>query len=210
MYTLYHYYRSSCSYRVRIALNFKKLHCELKAIDLTQGQHNSPEYHEVNLQNTVPALVTPQGTLSQSVAILEYLEEMHPTPALLPQSLILRAKIRAFSQAIACEIHPLNNLRVLNYLRKNVQLEEGQVTAWYQHWVCLTFAVLEQQCNLTAGQYCFGHEVSLADVMLIPQIYNARRFHVDMMAFPLLSQIEKNCLDLPEFQAAHPDCYAHL
>ncbi len=204
-YTLYHYYRSSCSYRVRIALNLKNVPCQLHPIDLKVGEQHAAAYHQINPQDIVPALVTPNGILTQSLAIIEYLEECYPTPALLPQDSLLRAKVRAFAQAIACEVHPINNLRVLDYLRHDLHQPEATVQDWYQYWVKLTFATLEQISSNTAGIYTFGDTLSLADVALIPQIYNARRYNVDMALFPTLSKIEKNCLILPAFVQAHPD-----
>ena len=207
-YQLYHYFRSSCSYRVRIALNFKNLACEFHPIELRKNEQNKADYLDLNPQGIVPSLITPDGTLiTQSLAIIEYLEELHPTPALLPKNPELRAKIRAFAQAIACEVHPVNNLRVLNYLKNDLNINEPQVNLWYQHWVNLTFISLEKIAKLNAGDFCFGGIISLADLALIPQIYNARRYHTDMTAYPYLTQIEQNCLEHPAFQKAHPDNY---
>ncbi|MCX7122926.1 MAG: maleylacetoacetate isomerase [Gammaproteobacteria bacterium] len=209
MYKLYHYFRSSSSYRVRIALNLKKLPCQFHPIDLRVGEQLTPEYERINQQHIVPTLITPAGVaLNQSLAIIEYLEERYPTPALLPIQPELRAQIRAFACALACEIHPINNLRVLNYLKKTLHQSEPAVNAWYQHWVNLTLIPLEKISRLTSGHYTFGDSVSLADIVLIPQIYNARRYQVDMTPFPTLNRIEQNCLMLDSFQKAHPDRFA--
>ncbi len=213
-YELYHYFRSSCSYRVRIALNIKKIPCQFHAVNLLKNEQNEQneqklDYQKINPQRLVPSLITPdKKIITQSLSIIEYLEELYPEPALLPQEPILKAKVRAFAQAIACEIHPINNLRVLNYLKQDLNLKEEQVNAWYQHWINLTFLDLEQIAKLNSGRFCFGDQPTLADIVLVPQIYNAHRYKVDMSAYPTLSQIDKNCSELPAFQAAHPDQFA--
>ena len=177
---LYSYFRSSAAFRVRIALNLKGLSYDTQAVHLLKqgGEQHSAEYAAINPSELVPTLLDQQYVLTQSLSILEYLEEAYPKTALLPQNLQQRAQIRAFAQYIACEIHPLNNLRVLQYLEQTLAVSNSEKTAWYQHWIKLGFHSLEQQLQQSNGQYCFGEQPTFADCCLIPQVYNAKRFNI--------------------------------
>ena len=205
---LYDYYRSSASYRVRLALEHKQLAYNCIPIHLVRdgGEQHHAKYRELNPQGLVPSLVDDyDNTLSQSLAIIEYLEELHPTPALLPTLPLERAKVRQVAYAIACEVHPLNNLRVLQYLQQQLEVSEEQKTAWYQHWLAQTLPAVEQWLNdADHGQpYCFA-EFSLADCCLIPQIYNAQRFDFSLEAFPRITAIYEHALTMPLVQQAAP------
>ncbi len=204
---LYCYYRSSASYRVRIALNLKDLHYELRPVNLLKngGEHHRPEYKALNPQGLVPVLMDENTVLSQSTSIIEYLEEVYPTPALLPDNSIDRAYVRSIVQIIACDIHPLNNLRVLSYLKQVIHYDDLERT-WYKHWIHEGFAALEtmlekHSCN---GLYCYGNKPSMADIFLIPQVYNAMRFDCQLETYPLISRIYQNSLLLPAFSRAAP------
>jgi maleylacetoacetate isomerase len=202
---LYEYFRSSASYRVRIALNLKGVAHEIIQVHLLQdgGAQFRPEYTALNPQARVPSLVLDDGTvIIQSPAILEYLEEVYPAPALLPANPVARARVRAIGALIGCDIHPLNNLAVLGYLRQHFAADKSTVEAWYAHWITLGFAALEQ---MVAAPFCVGDDVTLADVMLVPQVANARRSNVDLSPFPRIVAIEKACLALPAFAAARPE-----
>jgi maleylpyruvate isomerase len=205
---LYGYFRSSASYRVRIALNLKAIPYDQEIIDLrpaVAAQH-SPAFRAVNPQGLIPVLIDGDAVLSQSMAILEYLEERHPQPALLPPMPAARAAVRALAQHIACDIHPLNNARVLAYLRDPLHQEDAAVEAWYAHWVTLGFGALETQSARLSGdgRHLFGHGVTLADVCLVPQMYNALRFRVDVTPFPRLRAICAHLESLPAFARAAP------
>ncbi|SCK08079.1 maleylacetoacetate isomerase [Vogesella sp. LIG4] len=202
---LYGYFRSSAAYRVRIALNLKGLAYEQQPVSLVKGEQRGSDYLALNPQGLVPALLDKGVLLTQSLAICEYLEDAYPdTPALLPVAPALRAQVRAVAQSIACDIHPINNLRVLNYLKNELQQPEEARNAWYRHWVAAGFAALEQQLAATAGQYCFGDVPTLADACLLPQVFNAHRFNVDMAPYPLLAAIAGRLEHVPAFAAAHP------
>lgn len=205
---LYDYFRSSACYRVRIALNLKNLSYDLIPIHLLNegGEHFFEDYKKINPQSLVPTLQDDDHYLTQSIAIIEYLEETHPTPALLPKDPYQRALVRAFALAIAADIHPLNNLRVLTYLQKNLNITDEQKKQWYSHWVELGLAALEQKLvNQNSNTtFCFTDYPSFADICLIPQIFNARRFQCDMTNYPTLIKIEENCLKLPAFNNAAP------
>lgn len=207
---LYSYFRSSAAYRVRIALNLKGLKAEIIPVHLLNngGEQHQPAYRQINPSGLIPAWVEDDFQLSQSLSILEYLQEKYPQPALLPADLQQRAKIRAFCQSIACDIHPINNLRVLQYLSGTLQLSDEQKTAWYQHWVTLGFQSLEAQLTDSNGHFCFGDQPTFADCCLIPQVYNAQRFHVDLTDFPKIAAIYSHCLTLPSFQQAAPEAQA--
>jgi maleylacetoacetate isomerase len=203
---LYSYYRSSAAFRVRIALNLKGLAYETEAIHLIKdGGHNRrPEYRAVNPQMRVPALVAPGGEiLIQSLAIIEYLDETHPQPPLLPKDPIARAKVRALSELIACDIHPLNNTSSLRYLKNKLGQEQSAIDAWYHHWVLEGFEALEQL--IEAGPYCCGDAVTIADVCLVPQLYNARRLKVPLDKFPKILSVDAACLRLAAFDRARPE-----
>ena len=202
---LYEYFRSSASYRVRIALNLKGVAHEIIQVHLLQdgGAQFRPEYTALNPQARVPSLVLDDGTvILQSPAILEYLEEVFPAPALLPEGPVARARVRAIAALIGCDIHPLNNLAVLGYLRQHFAADKNAVEAWYAHWISLGFAALEQ---MVGAPFCMGDDVTLADVMLVPQVANARRSDVDLSPFPRIVAIEQACLALPAFAAARPE-----
>lgn len=202
---LYGYFRSSAAYRVRIALNLKGLEADQLPVSLIDGEQQQDAYRALNPQGLVPALATEQGLLTQSLAIIEYLESQHPTPALLPGDAWQQAQIRAFALSLACDIHPLNNLRVLKYLSGELAVADAQKSAWYSHWIQAGFAALEAQLADHAGDYCFGINPTLADVCLVPQVYNAKRFNVDLSAFPTILRITDHCNAQPAFQAAQPE-----
>lgn len=208
MLQLYSYFRSSAAYRVRIALHLKGLPFEYIPVHLLKdgGQQNSPEYQRINPAKLVPALVDEGHAISQSLAIMEYLDETQPAPALLPRDALGRARVRALAQSIACEIHPLNNLRVLQYLEQDLKLDEAAKTTWYRHWITLGFTALETMLanNPHTGTFCHGDTPGLADCCLIPQIANARRFHTPLDAFPTILRIETSCLALDAFAKAAP------
>jgi maleylacetoacetate isomerase len=203
---LYSYFRSSAAYRVRIALNVKGLTYETVPVHLIKdGGHNKrPEYRAVNPQMKVPALVTPEGeALIQSLAIIEYLDETHPLPSLLPKDPVARAKVRALAQIIACEIHPLNNTAPLRYLKNQLSQEQSAIDAWYHHWVLEGFEALE--ALIEPGPYACGKDLTLADVCLVPQVFNARRLKVPLDKFPKIVGVDAACQTLPAFKRARPD-----
>ena len=202
---LYEAVRSSASFRVRIALNLKGIPYESQVLDLRAGDHLRPEYARINPCKAVPTLVDGGRTLVQSMAILEYLEETHPEPPLFPRALAERARVRAIAQLVACEIHPLNNLRVLKYLEGELGADEAARDRWYHHWVHEGFAGLEPMLAPPAtGTFCHGDAPTVADVFLVPQVVNAMRFKVDLSAYPRVVRIYEACMKLPEFERAHP------
>jgi maleylacetoacetate isomerase len=203
---LYSYFRSSAAYRVRIALNIKGIAYETMPVHLIKdGGHNKrPEFRAVNPQMRVPALVTPAGdVLIQSLAIVEYLEETHPEPALLPKDPIARARVRALADLIACDIHPLNNTSPLRYLKNSMGQEQSAIDAWYHHWIVTGFEAIEEL--LTPGPYACGNAVTLADLCLVPQINNARRLKVPLERFPKIVGVDSACLKLMAFDRARPE-----
>jgi maleylacetoacetate isomerase len=203
---LYSYFRSSAAYRVRIALNLKGLSYETVPIHLVKGggQNRSPEYRAINPQMRVPALRLPDGdVLVQSLAIIEYLDETHPQPPLLPADAVARAKVRALAQLIACDIHPLNNTGPLRYLKNQLEHEQPEIDAWYHHWIVDGFTALETM--IEPSPYSFGAQVTLADVCLVPQVFNARRLKVPLDAFPKIVAVDAACNALPAFEQARPD-----
>jgi maleylacetoacetate isomerase len=204
---LYTFFRSSAAFRVRIALNLKGLQYESAPKHFARNEHRTQEYLALNPQGLIPALAVDGVVLSQSLAIVEYLNERHPQPPLLPADPLDRARVRSMALAIACEIHPLNNLRVLNYLRSDLKQDDEGVGTWYRHWVSEGFGGLEQQARefSAGGRYCFGDAVSLADVCLVPQMFNARRFKTDLTPFPTLTSISTHLESLPAFAAARPE-----
>jgi maleylacetoacetate isomerase len=201
---LHGYWRSSAAYRVRIALAWKGLSYSHALVDLRCGGQSLPDFTRLNPQGFVPFLQDGPVGLSQSLAIIEYLEESYPSPSLLPTDRVLRAKVRAMAQVVACDIHPLNNLRVLKYLADPLTLTPSQIEAWAQRWIIAGFAVLEAQASVQ-GPYLAGPEVTLADVCLVPQFYNARRVKTDLSQFPRLVAIEERLAKLPEFMQARPE-----
>ncbi|MCA1324938.1 maleylacetoacetate isomerase [Herbaspirillum sp. alder98] len=208
MTTLYSYFRSSASYRVRIALNLKGQVFDTIPVHLLNqgGEQFLPDFAALNPHSLVPVLAQGGRHLTQSLAILEYLDERFPMPSLLPGDALQRARIRALALDIACEIHPLNNLRVLRYLKHQLGVDEDKKNDWIQHWITLGFSALEAQlaADATRGHFCVGDTPTLADCCLVPQMFNARRFEVDMAPYPTLVAIEDACNALPAFQQAHP------
>ncbi len=206
---LYSYWRSSAAYRVRIGLNLKGLSYETLPIHLLRngGEQHAPDYVDKNPQHLVPTLLHGNRVVRQSLAILEYLDEAWPSPRLLPVTARDRARVRALAQMITSDIHPLNNLRVLQYLEKELQVTQTQRDEWVRHWIVEGFRAIEQVLNegFSSDLYCHGESPGLADCCLVPQIYNARRFGVDMAVFPAMSRIEQACLSLPAFDSARPE-----
>lgn len=203
---LYTYFRSSAAYRVRIALNYKGLDYESIGVHLRRAEHRSEQYRQLNPQALVPALEAGGTVIPQSLAIIEYLEETHASPALLPVSPQDRGIVRSMAQLIASELHPLCNLRTLIYLQEQLGQDELSVKTWYQHWIAEGFCSLERMAERYSadGQYSFGSSVTLADVCLVPQLLNARRFDCDLTAYPTLVTIDAALVQLPSFAAAHP------
>ena len=205
---LYTYFRSSAAYRVRIALNLKGLSYQAVPVHLLKngGEQHQEEYRRINPSGLLPAFQDDWITLTQSMAIIEYLEEAHPTVPLLPQDAPGRARVRELAQIIGCDIHPINNLRVLSYLVKQLGLSEQAKTEWYRHWVIEGFQSLEAHLarDPGAGPFCHGDRPTIADCYLVPQVFNAQRFDVDLKAFPNIARINALCTDLPAFKAAHP------
>ncbi|MBB3912376.1 maleylpyruvate isomerase [Sphingomonas desiccabilis] len=205
MIRLHGYWRSSAAYRVRIALNLKGLAYHQVPHDLRTGAQRHQSYTMLNPQGLVPALETNQGVVTQSLAILEWLEETHPAPALLPASARGRATVRAMAALIACDIHPLNNLRVLTTLRSDLGADEAQVSAWIGRWITEGFGALETLVARHGGRYAFGDTPSLADCCLIPQVYSAERFGVDLSRFPRILDCTAAARALEPVAEAHPD-----
>jgi maleylpyruvate isomerase len=205
---LYSYFRSSAAYRVRIALNLKGLDYEYAPVHLLRdgGQQLKPEYRALNPDGIVPTLVDGDEVLNQSLAIIEYLEETHPEPPLLPRAPTDRAFVRAIALQVACEIHPLDNLRVLKYLKHQVKTPEDVKDAWYAHWVEMGFTSLEKRLagDQRVGALCFGDTPTVADLCLVPQVFNARRFKIDMSRFPTLERIADHADQIDAFQRAAP------
>ena len=202
---LYNYFRSSSSYRVRIALNLKGLAYEYVAVHIAKGEHKLPTYADVSADGLVPVLEINGRRLSQSLAIIEYLDELHPEPALLPADPFERAQVRALSQSIACEIHPINNLRVLKYLSAELHVSDDAKNTWYRHWVRSGLEAFERQLALLPpSRFCFGDTPTLADCCLVPQIFNGQRFKVNLVGLPRTMAAFEACMQLPAFQQAHP------
>jgi maleylpyruvate isomerase len=206
--TLYTYFRSSAAYRVRIALNLKGLKPNYRFIHLLKdgGQQRSDAYTAVNPQNLVPTLIDNGHAISQSLAIIEYLEETHPEPPLLPKDAFGRARVRQIAYAVACDIHPVNNLRVLQHLKRDFGATDDQRTNWQKHWIALGFEAIETLLvqSPETGAYCHGNAPTLADICLIPQMANARRVNLDLVPYPTLLRIEQAALAHPAFAAAQP------
>ena len=204
---LYTFFRSSAAFRVRIALNLKGITYESVPKAFARNEHRAGDYLAINPQGLIPALDDEGAVLSQSLAIIEYLNEKYPAPPFLPATPLDRAHVRSMALGIACEIHPLNNLRVLNYLRRELQQNDDGVNHWYRHWVSEGFAGLEQQTRRysAGGRFCFADSLSLADICLVPQMFNARRFNTDLGAFPTLTAISTHLESLPAFADARPE-----
>ncbi|HEY5238520.1 MAG TPA: maleylacetoacetate isomerase [Rhizomicrobium sp.] len=208
-FVLYEYFRSSAAYRARIAFNLKSIEPELRLIHLLKdgGRQHTPEYKVLNPQGLIPALAHDGHLITQSLAIIEYLDEIAPEPPLLPRDASGRARVRAIAYAIACDIHPVNNLRVLRYMQNELQISEDKRARWQQHWIALGFDALETTLarDSQTGKYCHGDTPTIADICLIPQMANARRVHVDLTAYPTLLRIEQTALAHPAFAAARPE-----
>lgn len=204
---LHDYFRSSAAYRARIALNLKGLHYTQVAHHLRRGGQHDPAYLALNPQGLVPALETDDGSLiPQSLALIEYLDEVYPDPPLLPADALGRARVRSLALAIACDIHPLDNLRVLNYLRQPLGHGEDTIATWYCHWIALGFQALERRLAGAphSSRFCHGDQPTLADICLIPQVANAHRYDCDLTPYPTIRRINDACLQLAPFQAAAP------
>lgn len=204
---LHSYFRSSAAYRVRIALNLKGLQPEMAFVHLRHGEQTQPPFAALNPEKLVPALEVDGETLTQSLAIIEYLDETHPTPPLLPTDPLGRARVRALALAIACDIHPLDNLRVLKHLKSAMGHSQAEVDGWYRHWIAVGLGALEAKLagDPRTGRFCHGEAPGLADILLVPQIYNARRMECPLDGFPTLSRIDAECRGLPAFLAAAPE-----
>lgn len=207
MLKLHSYCRSSASYRCRIALNLKGLAYELAFVHLVKdgGQQLAPAYRALNPQALLPTLEHEGRVLTQSLSIVEYLDEAWPRPPLLPGNAEMRARIRAFALAIACDVGPVNNLRVLRYLKRTLGQEQAAIDAWYRHWTESGLAACQALLPATKHPFCFGEQPTLADICLIPQMYNARRFNSDLSAVPRLVAIDAACRELPAFAKAAPE-----
>ena len=204
--TLYTFFRSSAAYRARIALNLKGLTTDMVSIHLQKegGLNKKPEFRAINPQMRVPALKLDAGdVLIQSLAIIEYLDEVHPHPPLLPRDCVERAKVRALAQVIACDIHPLNNVGPLRYLKNELGQPQSKIDAWYHHWILEGFDAVEGLIG--KGRYAYGNEVTLADICLVPQVYNARRFKVPLDRFPKIVAADAACRELAAFDKARPE-----
>ncbi len=204
--TLHGYYRSSASFRVRIALNLKGVAYTTIPHHLRRGEQNQPDYRRINPQGLVPAMEIDGRTFTQSLAIIEYLDETRPEPPLLPKDAAGRARVRSLAQIIACDVHPIDNLRVLNYLRGPLGQPDEAVARWYNHWIAEGFHALEAALSKSGetGRFCHGDTVSLADICLVPQVINAKTYALDLSPFPTLKRIADAALALPAFERALP------
>lgn len=204
---LHDFWRSSAAYRVRIALHLKGLVFTQASRSLLQGEQRTTEFLTINPQGLVPALQSGSDVITQSIAIIEYLDDIRPEQPLLPKSPADRAMVRAMALSVACDIHPLNNLRVLNFLRSEFEADDEAVTRWIRHWIALGFEALEVQVKRgsTDGRHCFGDRPTLADACLVPQMYNARRFGCDLAPYPTLVAIDAHCRSLAAFIKAAPE-----
>jgi len=206
---LYTYFRSSAAFRARIALNLKGVDYESVSVDMRPpaAAQRAPEFLAINPQGLVPALIHGDHTIAQSLAIIEYLDETHPEPPFLPRAPVDRARVRAMALAVACDMHPLNNLRVLNYLRSPLAHDEDTVNSWYRHWIGAGFQGLEEEAQRASqdGRYMFGSAITLADIFILPQMFNARRFKCDLAPYPTLRSICAHLETLPAFAKAAPE-----
>ena len=206
MLTLHNYFRSSTSTRLRAALNLKGLEYDYRPVSLLKAEQKAPGFLARNPAGLVPVLELGDGTcLTQSLAIIEYLDETHPEPPLLPADALGRARVRGLAYMIACEVHPLNNLRVLKYLSGELRASEDAVSSWYAHWISRGFGALETEVESESGELSLGDRPGMFEVMLVPQMFNARRFKVPLDSFPLLRAREERCADLPAFADAAPE-----
>jgi maleylpyruvate isomerase len=203
---LYTFFRSSAAFRVRIAMNVKGISYEHAGVSLAKAEHQQPGYKSVNAQGLVPTLEDGGRLLGQSLAIIEYLDEAHGGPRLMPADPIDRHYVRAFSQIVACEIHPLNNLRTLKYIKKTYGLDDAGVNAWYRHWIAEGFTMMETFLGREQrhGKYCFRDQVTLADCCLVPQVFNAQRYDCDLAPYPTVMRLHGECMKLDAFARAQP------
>ena len=203
---LYGYFRSSAAFRVRIALNLKGLAYESIAIHLRRNEQSRPDYLGLNPQGLVPALDDGGRILIQSLAIIEYIDETRPDPPLLPKEPAARACVRALADIVACDIHPINNLRVLRYLAHSLDCDENDIGAWYNHWIDSGFQAFERRLaeDAATGVYCHGDTPGLADIALVPQVVNAERYRLDLGPYPTIARVYESCMKLAPFAAAHP------
>lgn len=203
---MYGFFRSGTSHRTRIVLNLKQIRYELLPISLMKNEHKNAAFQAINPQGFVPVLAINDQLLIQSPAIIEWLEESHPEHPLLPSDAVGRAKVRALAAVVGCDIHPINNKRILEYLRNTLKLDDAQVQSWCQHWIDEGFRALETllAADQTRGDFCYGNQPTLADAYLIPQVDSSKRFNVDMSQYPNIQQIYDACMALPAFQAAAP------
>ncbi|WP_448547915.1 maleylacetoacetate isomerase [Thalassotalea fusca] len=204
---LYGYWRSSAAYRVRIVLHLKGIPFESIPVHLVKngGEQHSEDYTSLNATHLVPTLVDGDVVLNQSIAIIDYLDSVYPQANIYPKTAVDKAQVQAMALDIACEVHPLNNLRVQQYLANELSVGDAEKLAWTHHWMKLGFAALEEKCAKYAGKYCYGDEVSMADICLVPQVYNANRFGLDMSEYPNIVRIVENCNQLEAFKLALPE-----
>jgi maleylacetoacetate isomerase len=204
---LYGFSRSSAAFRVRIALNLKGLAYEDGFVHLRRGEQRRAEYLAVNPQGLVPALETDGQTLIQSMAIIEYLDETHPAPPLLPRDSAGRARVRALAEIVACDVHPINNLRVLRYLHGPLGHDQAAIETWYNYWIAAGFEAVERllAADNHTGEFCHGNAPGFADIALVPQAVNSERYRLDLSPYPTIARIYANCMRLEAFSAAHPD-----
>lgn len=202
---LYTYFRSSAAFRVRIALNLKELKYEPVFVHLAKGEHRQPQYAAVNPQALLPTLELDGGKrLTQSLAIIEWLEERHPTPPLLPKESMARARVRSLAYLVASEIHPLNNLRVLQHLKRALNQTQDQIDTWYRYWIADGLAKFEAELSGSSGKFCHGDSPSMADCCLVPQIFNAKRYNSDLAPYPTTMRVFENCMKVEAFDRAQP------
>lgn len=204
---LYGYWRSSTAYRIRIALNLKGIEAHHHFVNLRVGEQGEATHRRLNPLGRVPVLVDGDATLTQSLAILEYLDERHPEPPILPCDPVARARVRALAQTIACDIHPLNNLSTLNYIQNVLNVKQEEKMRWYRHWIAEGFTALEAMLagDVGTGRFCQGDAPGLADICLVPQVYNARRFDCDLAPYPTILRIDAACAELEAFVCAAPE-----
>jgi maleylacetoacetate isomerase len=203
---LYGFFRSSAAFRVRIALNLKGLSYESVSVHLRSGQQSKPDFLMLNPLGLVPALVDGPALLTQSLAIVEYLDETRPAPPLLPKTPLDRARVRALAQAVACDIHPIDNLRVLNYLTQELKVGEDAMRRWFNHWIAAGFTGIEAMLATSSetGRFCHGDSPGLADICLVPQVFNSKRHALDLSPYPTIRRIHEACMALPAFDLAQP------
>jgi len=204
---LYGYWRSSAAYRVRIALHLKELAFESYSVHLVKngGEQHQADYTELNPHHLVPTLIDNNLVLNQSIAIIDYLDAKYPQVPLYPQDIVAKARVQALALDVACEIHPVNNLRVQQYLAQQLGASDQQKNDWMHHWMSIGFAAIEQQLLNSAEQYCFANKVTMADICLVPQVYNALRFKLDMTPYPTITRVVENCNQLKAFIKALPE-----